>query len=605
MRDPRDDLRILLLVVVPVLLVAAACATPEPPAAPELEGLVGMREAADAAQAAWGVPADLTLAVAYSETRWRVPEEEEHEGAHEGHAPAAVGVGGLRPWLSNDPVATAERMLGLDRTVIGSDPAAGILATAAVLRDLAARRHGEMPSPDDVGAWLDIVGDYSGIEDAESRRGYAEDVYRWLERGIRTVAADGQVITLAPRTVVLPEGVEGRRAYAGSEYPGARFVAAHSSNYSSGRSGESVRYIIIHTMQGSYSGSISWFQNSAANASAHYNIRSSDGEITQMVREADTGWHAGNLTYNRRSIGIEHEGYISDPGRWYTDAMYRSSAALTRHLCDKYGIPIDRDHIFGHNEVPDPYDPGTFGGAGNHTDPGSGWDWARFMALVRGEPPRPDYDAQLVGQDHPTDMVSGDRAVAWVELRNEGARTWDLENTRVGTTGPRDHASPLFDAENWINDHRPSGADHSTYSTGSVGRFTFMVQAPEVTEETVITETFGLVQEGVGWFGPEDITFTITVRPAAGTAPSDPPADDPATDGDPDGSGTAGTPSSTTGSDTGAEPSPTDGATSHSRPETGAEMVAGGCSVGAGGSAPAGWALLLLGLVSVVRRRGR
>jgi hypothetical protein len=50
--------------------------------------------------------------------------------------------------------------------------------------------------------------------------------------------------------------------------------------------------------------------------------------------------------------------------------MYLSSARLSAYLCNKYGITKDRTHTIGHNEVPDPYNPGQYGGAGHHTDPG-------------------------------------------------------------------------------------------------------------------------------------------------------------------------------------------------------------------------------------------
>jgi hypothetical protein len=80
-------------------------------------------------------------------------------------------------------------------------------------------------------------------------------------------------------------------------YTGAIWKAASSSNYSSGRSGYSVKYVVIHDVEGSYSGAISWFQNSAAQASAHYVIRSSDGQITQMVDESNTAWHDGKTLH--------------------------------------------------------------------------------------------------------------------------------------------------------------------------------------------------------------------------------------------------------------------------------------------------------------------
>ena len=108
-----------------------------------------------------------------------------------------------------------------------------------------------------------------------------------------------------------------------------------------------------------------------------------------LVREKDIAWHAGNPKYNEHAIGIEHEAYSSQPGT-LTDAMYRSSAALTRYLCLKYDIPMDREHIIGHNEVPNPNHPGQFGGVDGHTDPGPYWDWDYYMYLVthgKGEPP--------------------------------------------------------------------------------------------------------------------------------------------------------------------------------------------------------------------------
>jgi uncharacterized protein (TIGR03382 family) len=206
---------------------------------------------------------------------------------------------------------------------------------------------------------------------------------------------------------------------------------------------------------------------------------------------------------------------------------------------------------------------------------------------VRGEPPRPDYDAELVGVDHPAEMVSGEEAVAWVEMRNTGGRTWDLSSTWLGTTSPRDHASPFFDADNWLNDHRATAPDHSTYSTGTVGRFSFVITAPEVGEETVITDTFGLVQEGVSWFGPEDVTFSITVRPAAAMPP---PAE-------PDG-GTVDPPP------TGPDDPPTTAGDAGVPPPEGPRRIVGGCSA-AGSPAGTGTWLLAAVMFAWVRRRSR
>src|SRR5438128_7268908 len=78
------------------------------------------------------------------------------------------------------------------------------------------------------------------------------------------------------------------------QYPlAAQFVPASPSNYSPGGI-TTVQYVVVHTMQGSYAGSISWFQNPVAEVSAHFCVRSDDGEITQMVHLADKAWHVGN-----------------------------------------------------------------------------------------------------------------------------------------------------------------------------------------------------------------------------------------------------------------------------------------------------------------------
>ncbi|MBI3272142.1 MAG: N-acetylmuramoyl-L-alanine amidase [Planctomycetes bacterium] len=135
-----------------------------------------------------------------------------------------------------------------------------------------------------------------------------------------------------------------------------------------------ITHIVIHTVEGSAPGAIAWFKNALSFVSAHYVVAKS-GHITQMVNDHDGAWHAGNSYFNHHSIGIEHEGYADRPGSIVL-AEYQASAALTRWLCDTYGIPKDRQHIVGHVEVP----------GATHHDPGRAWDWDLYMRLVRGNP---------------------------------------------------------------------------------------------------------------------------------------------------------------------------------------------------------------------------
>lgn len=158
------------------------------------------------------------------------------------------------------------------------------------------------------------------------------------------------------------------------DYSNARWYGAHSNNYTAANRPDSsvIDKVIVHVTQGSWSSAINWFNNEDAGVSAHYTVRSDDGFIGQSVHEKDIGYHAGNWNYNKTSIGIEHEGYVDQP-EWFTGAMYRSSAKLTAYLCKEYGIPIDRQHIIAHSEVPE----------ATHTDPGEHWDWPRYMDLIR------------------------------------------------------------------------------------------------------------------------------------------------------------------------------------------------------------------------------
>lgn len=134
--------------------------------------------------------------------------------------------------------------------------------------------------------------------------------------------------------------------------------------------------IIIHTMQGSLSGTVAWFKTPGRDVptAAHYCI-GEDGEVVQMVPDDKKALHAGSKTeagWNDRSIGIEHAGWVDD-GKPPSDAMLKASAEVVAILCKKFAIPADRTHIIGHVEVP----------GATHTDPGNEWPWDAYMAMVR------------------------------------------------------------------------------------------------------------------------------------------------------------------------------------------------------------------------------
>lgn len=192
----------------------------------------------------------------------------------------------------------------------------------------------------------------------------------------RTLLRGGAALGLAAAATAAgagpPAQAAAKRPYASR--PGAEWIPADPANYtaSSRPSAYPVQLVVIHVTQETYQDTLAIFRNPARAVSAHYVVRSADGHLAQLVEDRDIAWHAGNWNYNTRSIGIEHEGWVDEP-KWFTAAMYESSAALTAAICAEHGILVNRTNIIGHHEVP----------GADHTDPGPLWDWDRYLRLVR------------------------------------------------------------------------------------------------------------------------------------------------------------------------------------------------------------------------------
>jgi N-acetyl-anhydromuramyl-L-alanine amidase AmpD len=308
---------------------------------------------------------------------------------------------------------------GYDEDAIASDPRVQILAYARAYAALAAKPGpaGALASrPSRHLAILRALSELRGgdameeyardshlfevmhvLADASERRRFGVPDYRLdLER---MFGPDRFAVLSSPRVFAHPDRVTGsgggvyalpKRGEAGeaaaacNDYPDALWNPAKADNYGS-RNGTAISAITIHTMQGSYAGSIAWFQNSASDVSVHYLMRARDGQITQAVCESAAAWHARSA--NSYAVGIEHEGYIEQDG-WYTDLVYRTSAKLVLDIARRRKIDPatcykgagtsgllvvgDKYRIKGHQH---------FSGQ-THTDPGPKWNWAKYYALL-------------------------------------------------------------------------------------------------------------------------------------------------------------------------------------------------------------------------------
>ena len=170
-----------------------------------------------------------------------------------------------------------------------------------------------------------------------------------------------------------------------------------SSNFDAGRSGSAIELIILHTTEASYASALSWLRGEAGGtsnreSSSHYLISADGGRGAQLVREADTSWGAGNLAYNRRAVNIEQEGY-ADVGD-FSDGLYGAAGRMVGRIAARHGIPLDRQHVIGHMEVPDPYSPALLGGASHHHDPGPKYDFDRLLAVASSSMTLPAADTE-------------------------------------------------------------------------------------------------------------------------------------------------------------------------------------------------------------------
>ncbi|MBV2352788.1 N-acetylmuramoyl-L-alanine amidase [Streptomyces sp. J2-1] len=377
------------------------------------------------------VPRSILLGVSYLQSRW-----DSHQGSPSvvgGYGPMHLVDGGTpktapeRPG-GNAPVAVtagqpaptaglpadlhrAASLTGLPVERLRTDNAANLRGGAALLA--ATQRQLGKPLSANPQDWWDAVARFPGSGDRASATAYANDVFELIHRGVRRTTDAGQRVTLAanpavrPRSVAVdpgrPKQVECPPEVACS-WLSAPLVQIDEEEYGNHQLADRPRdqgidYIVIHDTEAPLASMLMTIQD-PEEASWHYSLRSSDGHITQHIPVKDAAWHSGSQFVNARSIGIEHEGFLRQPDAWFTEEMYRSSARLVRYLADKYRVPLDRQHIFGHDNVPSPTEDTI---ADMHDDPGPFWDWRHYFDLL-GAPLKatagPDSDMLMILPDY-------------------------------------------------------------------------------------------------------------------------------------------------------------------------------------------------------------
>ncbi|MFK0238646.1 N-acetylmuramoyl-L-alanine amidase [Streptomyces vinaceus] len=309
---------------------------------------------------------------------------------------------------SEHTLNTAAALTGVRPEKVRTDEKENVRAGAALLASYQQETTGGRPK--EAGRWYAAVARYSQAGDQANAAAYADAVYTSIRTGLEHTRKDGQHIVLPATPAVAPEQgqlakLRLRRGTPRAEQPecptslDCRFVPAAATNYqvaSRPANGIKINTIVIHDIEGSYQAGISTFQNPSSGVSAHYVMKADGSETTQMVPTGGIAFHSGNYWVNMHSVGIEHEGFAAQGATWFTPATYQATAQLVRYLAKKFDIPLDRQHIIGHDNVLPVSGPAI---PGAHWDPGPYWDWKKFMILLS---PQGKRDKEVKDHGHGT-----------------------------------------------------------------------------------------------------------------------------------------------------------------------------------------------------------
>lgn len=302
----------------------------------------------------FGVPVGLLKSYGQLQSNWAQVSE------------SMYGSWGIMGVVENEKVqqiSQAAELLQVTPEQIKQDAATNIRAAAALLNHFFKQQTGGTTAD----KWYAAVCRLTGIPEADLQQSLANRVYAVWEQGSKSVSIWGEIIDLKPATAdagfVPLEKITDRPLQTELQGNGTPDYAAAvynltTCNFNSRPSGAAIRYYFVHYIAvGTYEGTISWFKNCSAQASAHYVVRNSDGLVTQMVDEEDRAWSQGVTEYNDQGIGVEHEVLATNLAMWESQPMLASAGRLAADVCNRNNIPKQRranngeSGIYGHSDV--------------------------------------------------------------------------------------------------------------------------------------------------------------------------------------------------------------------------------------------------------------
>ncbi len=309
------------------------------------------------AAAEFAVPASILRAVAQVQSNWAQVSESMY---------GSWGVMGIIENNYTHQITKAASLLNTDAANIKNDAKTNIRAAAALLKFY---QQGQAAASDEAG-WFPAVKKLTGLVDANLQNELALRIYDVMKNGVKTVTLWGEIIDIDPVDVLLAQTDMTPQAVGGEAPPQTEAVdyplalenlTTCASNFGSRPVGAQINFYFVHYVAtGTYQGAIDWFKTctpTPSGVSAHYVVRNSDGQVTQVVREANRAYSQGVALYNNEGIGVEHEVLATNLTMWDSEPMLAGASALAANVCDRNGIPKIRRitngdrGIYGHSDV--------------------------------------------------------------------------------------------------------------------------------------------------------------------------------------------------------------------------------------------------------------
>lgn len=159
----------------------------------------------------------------------------------------------------------------------------------------------------------------------------------------------------------------------------APFIQGNVKNL---RAGKNVPVAVVpHIAEGTFKGTIAWFQNPTCQALTHFVVGKKENEVVQMARFTDAcihaGWNRGiwklhnGVSPNFRTVGIENAGFTGDT---LTDWQYRCNAWIISVVAKRFNFPINENTVIGHYQMDQ---------VNRKNCPGTGVDFAKLIAMAK------------------------------------------------------------------------------------------------------------------------------------------------------------------------------------------------------------------------------